>query len=323
MECRAMKGIAEVLNKLLNRVDLTDICINGQSGIYIDQGEGMTPLSDTVNEEDLQHWVLTQLSSVGKSWDARNPFVDATIRPFHRIHVVFPPASSKGILVSIRRLPTQTESDASIRWKNRSLYSVLKTAITNGESIIISGATGSGKTTLATDLISEVDPQERIIALEDTKELAPRHQHFISLTSRPPNADGCGEITLRNLLRQTLRMRPDRVVLGECRGEEVLDLLQALNTGHRGALATLHANSPRDALRRLELLCFLASNGGLAPSTVKELIASGIQLVAQVERSGRERSISEVWRIEGKEADVILMRKIEGYGLMAMNCAKL
>jgi pilus assembly protein CpaF len=175
---------------------------------------------------------------------------------------------------------------------------------------VVSGATGSGKTTLANDLLGEVAASERIVALEDTPELAPAHPHFLSLLSRPANADGHGAVGLRDLLRQTLRMRPDRVVLGECRGPEVLELLQALNTGHRGALATLHANSPRDALRRIELLCLLGSGGDLPSRTVRELVACGIEWVAQVRRVGATREIAELWRLEGREGDTILMRQV-------------
>jgi pilus assembly protein CpaF len=175
---------------------------------------------------------------------------------------------------------------------------------------VISGATGSGKTTLANDLIAEIPQNIRIIALEDTSELAPQHPHFISLVSRAPNADGFGEVTLRTLLKQTLRMRPDRIILGECRGAEVLDLLQVLNTGHRGALTTLHANSPRDALRRIELLCLLASGGSLPSSVIRELLSLGIQWVVQIQREGMVRRISELWKIEGREGDTILMRQV-------------
>lgn len=182
-------------------------------------------------------------------------------------------------------------------------------ACIKGESIIISGATGSGKTTLATDLLSNVPEHERILALEDTPELAPKHSHFLSLISRPPNADGFGEVTLRTLLRQALRMRPDRIILGECRGPEVLDLLQAMNTGHRGLLATLHANSPRDALRRIELLCLL-SGSSLSQKVTRELMTLGIHWIAQVKRSGPTREITELSHVEGNEGETILLRSI-------------
>jgi pilus assembly protein CpaF len=222
------------------------------------------------------------------------------------MHVVFPPLSQKGLLISLRKLPSR----GCIRWNHSPFYNRLKAAIQQGDSILISGATGSGKTTLANDLLGEVSTDERIIALEDTPELAPSHPHFLSLMSRPANADGFGEVTLRSLLKQTLRMRPDRIILGECRGSEVLELLQALNTGHRGALATLHANSPRDALRRIELLCILASEGRLPIRGIRELLSLGIQWIVQTKRVESERIISEVVKLESMEGDTILLRPV-------------
>ena len=298
------------LAELLDDDSINDVCMNGYDEIFVDRGNRLESIKIqnlVWNEEDLRNWVLSQLSAVGKSWDARHPFVDATLLNGFRIHVAFPPIARKGILVSLRKLP-KPRNDC--RWTSSPLYQDLVGAIRRGESIIISGATGSGKTTLANDLLSEVPANERIIALEDTPELAPTHPHFVSLISRPPNSDGCGEVTLRTLLRQTLRMRPDRVVLGECRGAEVMELLQALNTGHRGALATLHANSPRDALRRIELLCLIASSGSIPIGAIRELLSVGIQWIAQVKRLERKRLITELWHLEGREGDTILMRPI-------------
>jgi pilus assembly protein CpaF len=180
--------------------------------------------------------------------------------------------------------------------------------------VLLCGATGSGKTTLLGDLLAEVPAGERILAIEDTPELNPDHPHFLSLYSRPANADGFGEVTLRALLRQTLRMRPDRIVLGECRGPEVLELLQALNTGHRGAMATLHANSCRDALRRVELLCLLASSGSIPQSAIRELLGSGISWVAHVSREEGQRRIDEICRVEGREGDTLLLRPMVKLG---------
>lgn len=316
-----------VLDELLTRPELTDVCINGAREIYVDEGRGMRlwePASGAgLREEELRSWLLDQFAGVGRTWDARHPFVDATLPSGHRLHVVFPPVAREGILVSLRRLPAfrtpgqdgsaEAEAAGRARWGSGptgALFARLREAVVAGESVLISGATGSGKTTLANDLLASVPPQERIIALEDTPELSPAHPHFVSLVSRPSNADGFGEVTLRALLRQTLRMRPDRIILGECRGPEVLDLLQALNTGHQGAMATLHANSPREALRRVELLCLLAAGGALPLPALRELLASGIRWVAQVKRGPSGRAIAELWRIEGREGDTILMRPI-------------
>jgi pilus assembly protein CpaF len=293
---------------LLADPGVTDICLNGALGAYADRGRGPEPVTDARwHEEGLKTWVLARLSEAGRGWDARHPFADAALTSGHRLHAVFPPVARTGVHVSLRRLPTPGPP----RWSASPLFDTLSEAVRRGESVLISGATGSGKTTLLTDLLAEIPADERILALEDTPELAPRHPHFVSLTSRPANADGCGEVTLRALLRQALRMRPDRIVLGECRGPEVLDLLQALNTGHRGAMATLHASSPREAIKRVELLCLLASPVPLP--ALRELLALGIRWVAQVERRGPGRVISELWRVEGREGETILMRPLSGH----------
>ena len=301
------------LELLLSDSQVTDICMNGPSECFVDRGEGLVPEKpEWKSAEELKAWVLNLISASGKSWDARHPFVDATVLGTHRLHLTFPPIAPQGILLSLRRLPRQSERGATNqdlqRWSESPLYLKLAEVVAAGDSVLISGATGSGKTTLVNDLLSHVPPHERMIALEDTAELAPIHPHFLTLLSRPANADGFGEVTIRALLKQTLRMRPDRIILGECRGTEVLELLQVLNTGHRGAMATLHANSPRDALRRMELLCLLAGSGSIPISAIRELLALGIQWVAQVKRIGAKRQITELWRIEGREGDTILMR---------------
>ena len=310
---------------------LTDLCLNarpdGGCQIFADRGDGLERALDWHwTAEELRGWVLEQISRAGRSWDARYPFVDAALASGHRLHVAFPPLAKDGMLVSLRRLAAAGSrvegagSGAETRWASSPLFPILREAVRAGDSVLIAGATGSGKTTLASDLLETVPPLERILALEDTPELAPAHPHFLSLLSRPPNSDGCGEVTLRTLLRQALRMRPDRIVLGECRGPEVLDLLQILNTGHRGALATLHANSPRDALRRAELLCLLSPAGsGIPLGVVRELLANGIQWIAQVKRrlpdgpgEGPRRELAELCRVEGQEGGVILLRPIVG-----------
>lgn len=304
------------LYTLLEDIQITDICVHEGKGhentveVFIDRGQGMEHFSPETHsiwpEESMRQWVLDQLSSNGRTWDARFPFVDARLKTGHRLHVAFPPLSQQGITLSIRRLAWKTLQNH--RWTNSPHFEYLRQAVCQGDSLLIAGATGSGKTTLASDLLSTVAPEERMIALEDTPELTPEHPHFLSLVSRPPNADGYGEITLGTLLKQVLRMRPDRIILGECRGGEVLELLQALNTGHRGALATLHANSPRDALRRIELLCMLTAGGSIPLFAIRELISSGVQWIAQVKKKNGMRLISEIWHIEGREGDTILMR---------------
>lgn len=305
-----MNGVRELLRELLDDPSVTDLCINGARGAFVDRDGALARVEIAgLNEESLKGWVLGLMSEAGVAWDARHPFVDATLKSGHRLHAAFPPLAGDGVLVSLRRLGSHSPTRAA-RWRADPAFGLLAAAVARGDSVLISGATGSGKTTLANELLACVPACERVIALEDTAELAPRHPHFLSLLSRPPNADGFGEVTLRQLLRQTLRMRPDRVVLGECRGAEVLDLLQLLNTGHRGAMATIHAHSPRDALRRIELLCLLAAGGTIPVPTLRELMAVGLKYLVQVERVDGARRISEIKEVAGREGETILLRPV-------------
>lgn len=298
---------------LLADASVTDVCVNGPKEAFVDRGRGMEPLALEAPwaGDERRAWAIEVLGRSGRAWDARHPFADAAFDGTHRLHFVFPPAAADSLLISARRLPAVGKGDPAERWGRSRLFDRLVEAARAGDSILVSGATGSGKTTLATDLLSVAPARERIIALEDVAELAPAHPHFLRLVSRPPNADGFGEISLRTLLKQALRMRPDRIILGECRGPEVLDLLQALNTGHRGALATLHASSAREALRRVELLCLLAAGGAIPLGAIRELLALGVRWLAHVERvTGGTRRIREVWRLDGREGDTILLRPV-------------
>ena len=296
------------ISELLARRDVTDLCLNGPGEIFFDRGRGMERLGTIPpwSEQDFRQWILSELSRCGKSWDARFPFADATLESGHRLHASFPALGIGPILVSLRKLGS-AQLGGEARWKHQQCaFEFLKARVQEGRSVLISGSTGSGKTTLLNDLIASVPGNQRILALEDTKELAPHHPHFLSLLSRPRNADGFGEVTLRDLLKQTLRMRPDRIVLGECRGSEVLELLQLLNTGHEGAMATIHASSARDGVRRLELLCLLAQGAEIPLRTLRELVASGLNYVVQVKREGIDRKIHEILRIAGREGETLL-----------------
>lgn len=291
---------------------VTDFCFSAKS-LAVDRGEGLRIVDDfRFPEEELRKWTLHQISRVGKAFDAKSPFVDLVLPGStpeahrHRMHAIFPPLSPDGILVSMRKLPKPRAGEKA--WEKSPFYPKLRRIVRSHETILISGSTGSGKTRLMNELLSEIDGDERILALEDTPELAPPHPQFFPLVSRVANADGFGEVTLRTLLKQTLRMRPDRIVLGEIRGNEVLDLLQALNTGHRGTLATLHANSPREALKRIEVLCLLAAGASIPVSALRELLAGGLRWIVQVERAPEGRRVSELVEIAGREGDTILLR---------------
>ncbi len=307
------------LRPYLEDPSVTDLCLNGPARLFIDRGNGLEQVPDWQSfpdESEFRRFVLDQLSSIGKSWDAKLPFVDGVFFGTHRAHVVFPPIVSGGLHLSLRRLPRgETLESGRIqiqsRWgRDQPGLELLIRAVKTKETVMISGSTGSGKTTLLSDLLSFIPEQDRLIALEDTAEIRPDHPHFIGLLARPPNADGYGGVTIRDLLKQTLRMRPDRILLGECRGEEVLDLLQALNSGHQGTLATLHANSARDALRRIELLALLHSRTGIAPGWIRELLANGIQWVVHLHRIEGIRRIRSIIRVEGVERETLCCRPV-------------
>jgi pilus assembly protein CpaF len=312
--------IIPALDPYLNDPTVTDLCLNGHSRLFIDRGEGMQwvrPWEGFRDEGEFRRFVLDQLSKTGKGWDAKLPFVDCVLFGTHRAHVAFPPLAPGEIHLSLRRLPVPIAREVLLdsvqtRWgRDFIALEVLRHAVLAGETVIIAGGTGSGKTTLLSDLLAFLPEQERLIALEDTAEIRPGHPHFISLLARSPNSDGCGGVTIRELLRQSLRMRPDRILLGECRGEEVLDLLQALNSGHRGTLATLHANSARDALRRIELLTLLAARGTLPSPVIRELIFCGVQWVVHLVREkNAHRRIASLLKIEGMERETIVCRPV-------------
>jgi pilus assembly protein CpaF len=309
----------ESIHQRMSDPSVTDLCFNGPDDIYQDRGQGMESVSEIrfESQEGYRQWVFHLLQQGQKTWDAKRPFLDFALEDLYRVHVLFPPATPTFPKVSIRKHPHAPGSVdaariiATNRWSNSPEFQFLREAVELKQTILICGSTGSGKTTLLRDLLCFVSEKERVLALEDTQEISSPHRNFIHLLGRPENADGFGEISLRILLKQALRMRPDRILLGECRGEEVLDLLQILNTGHQGTLATIHANSVRDAIRRLELLTHLGSKGSLNSSLVKDLIAGGIRYIVHVRRTvAGLREISEIGEIGGKEGDQVLMRRV-------------
>lgn len=235
---------------------------------------------------------------------------DARLADGSRICIVGEPAVLGGMHVNIRKFPQRRpDLDRLVSWEflTPSAAAVLREAVVAGKNIFVSGGTGAGKTTLLNALVSAVPPGERVITLEDTAELRPLHPHVVSLEARPANAEGEGAIELRSLLRCSLRMRPDRLVMGECRGVEALELIQALHTGHRGSMGTIHANSARDALARLEMLVQMAMPQ-ISPSVAKTLLAGAIQLVVHVERVNGRRRLASIHEVCGVDGGLILLR---------------
>ena len=307
-----------ILKELLESPKITDLCLNRHNEIYFDQGNGFERLALGQlifhDENEYRNFILDEISKSGKVWDAKLPFLDTVFFGTHRAHIAFPPLSQHGISLSLRKLPTRhqishddAQQMAVQRWKQSALpFAMLVTAIEKHETVLFAGATGSGKTTLLNDLVAFIPRHERIITLEDTAELCPQHEHWISLLSRTANADGFGAVTLRDLVKQTLRMKPDRILIGECRGDEVIDLLQALNTGHRGTLSTLHANSAREALKRLELLAMIGARGTIPATLVRELIANSVQKIVYLEK----RKITGIIQIERLERETFQTRTL-------------
>ncbi len=296
------------LGELIRLSNVTDLLIApGRTGI--DRGAGIEYMPSRFESAvELRAFAIHWYQSAGKSFDAKFPFFDFTSEfegiPL-RVHGILPPCVREPEL-SIRILRKSTSESA---WKNDPFFPFLVERFRARDTIIVCGSTGSGKTTLAKELIEALPISERIAALEDTPELLIERPGFVSLRSKPANADGFGEIRLRELLRQSLRMRPDRVILGECRGEEVLDLLLALNTGHSGSLATLHANSCREGLKRIELLAQLSASGlNLSLHAIRDLLSFGVQWVAHLKRTSSGRAIAEVVKVTGREGDTLLLR---------------
>ncbi len=300
------------LRGLFDDESVTEILVNGPREIWAERRGKLEPVNGAfAGEESLRRYARRILSAHGRKVDQRSPFADAVLDGGIRVHVAAPPISRKGICLSIRKPSreawTLTRLEASGAF-SAPTTSMLQQLVRARKNIFVCGGTGSGKTSLLSALVEEAHHGERILALEDVAEIRVHHPHFLSLEARPANQEGEGEISLPKLLRETLRMRPDRIVMGECRGAEALDLLMALNTGHPGSMGTIHSNSPRDALQRLELLALLAAEN-LRESAVRALIASCIHVVVHLERTGNGRRVSSIAEVKGVDNGVYLLRE--------------
>ncbi len=302
------------LEDLIARDDISEIMVNGPDQVFVEKG-GVLYRTDTAFADDAQ--VLSAIerivSPLGRRIDESSPMVDARLADGSRVNAIIPPLALGGPSVTIRKFskkPLQASDLVRFGSISPQMVKFLAVCVAVRKNILISGGTGSGKTTLLNVLSSFLPNRERIVTIEDAAELQLHQEHLVRLESRPPNIEGRGEITIRDLVRNSLRMRPDRIVVGECRGGEALDMLQAMNTGHDGSLTTIHANSPRDALSRLETLV-LMSGFDLPLRAIREQIASAINIVVQItrERDGSRKvvNISEIIKMEG---DVITMQDI-------------
>jgi pilus assembly protein CpaF len=286
------------LEVLLADPTVEEVMVNGPGTVYVERGGLIEPtMVRFADEEELRNAIERILAPLGRRVDELSPMVDARLADGSRVNVVIPPLAIDGPLLSIRRFgarrpgPDELVSLGTISAAQRHLLSA---AVAAGRSILVSGGTGSGKTTLLNALSSFIAPRERVVTIEDAAELRLQQPHVVRLESRPAGVEGRGQVTIRDLLRNALRMRPDRIVIGEVRGAEALDLLSALNTGHDGALSTVHANSPADALGRLETLALMAGVG-LPHAAVAEQVQRGIDLVVHIERrADGARVVSEI-----------------------------
>ena len=302
------------LEDLIARDDITEIMVNGPDNVYVEH-KGMLYKTDTAFADD--HQVLAAIerivSPLGRRIDESSPMVDARLKDGSRVNAIIPPLSLVGPSITIRKFaknPLTVENLISYGSITEEIAHFLDVCVKIRKNILISGGTGSGKTTLLNILSGYLPAKERIITIEDAAELQLRQEHLVRLESRPANIEGKGEVTIRDLVRNSLRMRPDRIVIGECRGGEALDMLQAMNTGHDGSLTTIHANSPRDALARLETLVLMAGFD-LPLRAIREQISSAISIIVQINRekdgSRKVVCVSEITKMEG---DIITMQDL-------------
>ncbi len=302
------------LESLLRDPTVSDILVNTSKQTYVER-KGRLELTDVTFYDDahLMKVIEKIVSRVGRRIDESSPMVDARLPDGSRVNAIIPPSAIDGPLVSIRRFsvnPLQISDLIQLQTLTPPMAEMLDALARAKVNILVSGGTGSGKTTLLNILSGFIPEEERIVTIEDAAELQLRQPHVLRLETRPPNIEGRGEITQRTLVRNALRMRPDRIILGEVRGAEALDMLAAMNTGHEGSLATIHANTPRDALTRLENMISLAGMG-LPPKTMRQQIASAISVVIQATRltDGRRKIVS-IQELTGMEGEVINMQEI-------------
>jgi pilus assembly protein CpaF len=315
--------IADVINELfglgplealLRDPDVSDILVNRFDQVYAERNGRLEPTDVTFKDDaHLMQIIERIVSAMGRRIDESSPMVDARLSDGSRVNAIIPPLAIDGPALSIRRFPLDRLDAHDLLHRQtltQPMLDFLQAAIACRLNVVVSGGTGAGKTTLLNVLSSFINEGERIITIEDAAELAMRQRHVVRLETRPPNIEGKGVVKQRHLLINALRMRPDRIILGEVRGDEALDMLQAMNTGHDGSLTTIHANTPRDALYRLDTMVAMA-NLNLPERAVRQQIASAINLIIQMSRlSDGSRKVTQISEITGMEGAVISMQDI-------------
>jgi pilus assembly protein CpaF len=305
------------LEPLLKDPTISDILVNSHNTIYIER-RGKIEATNVrfKDDEHLMRVIERIVSSVGRRIDESSPMVDARLQDGSRVNAIIPPLSIDGPVLSIRRFgsdPLRMATLIEYKALTKDIADMLQMVVTARLNVLISGGTGSGKTTLLNALSAYIPENERIVTIEDSAELQLQQPHVVRLETRPPNIEGRGEVTQRDLVKNALRMRPDRIVIGEVRGGEAIDMLQAMNTGHDGSLTTVHANTPRDALARLETMIQMTGMR-LSDRAMRQQVASALNLVVQVARmSDGSRRVTSISEITGMEGETITMQEIFMY----------
>jgi pilus assembly protein CpaF len=305
------------ITPLLLDEEISDILVNTHRQVYIERN-GKLEITPVTFRDDahLRHIIERIISRVGRRIDESTPLVDARLPDGSRVNAIIPPAALDGPIMSIRRFRRRALSIDDLLELN-SLTAEMAQFMTGASrtrlNVLVTGGTGSGKTTLLNILSRYIPNEERIVTIEDSAELMLQQPHVVRLETRPPNIEGKGQITQRDLVRNALRMRPDRIVVGEVRGDEVIDMLQAMNTGHDGSMSTIHSNGPRDALHRLENLVLMAGHN-LPDKAIREQVASAIELIVHVSRmADGKRRIMSIQELMGMEGHVVTMQEIYRY----------
>src|SRR5216684_3795270 len=302
------------LEPLLQDPTISDILVNGAKEVYVERG-GVLEETRIMFKDDahLMHIIDKIVSAIGRRVDESSPMVDARLADGSRVNVIIPPLSIDGPHLSIRRfghIPITEDDLLANETLTRAMLGLLRGAVSARLNIVVSGGTGSGKTTLLNVLSGFISSKERIVTIEDSAELQLKQRHVVRLECRPANVEGKGQVMQRQLVINSLRMRPNRIIVGEVRGEEALDMLQAMNTGHDGSLTTIHANSPRDAIARMETMALMA-NLNLPEKAIRKQIASAVTLVLQVARfNDGTRRLTHISEITGMEDDVVSMQDV-------------
>jgi pilus assembly protein CpaF len=311
------------LEDMLSDKSISEIMVVGPEKIFYEQ-EGKVKKSDVIftNDRQVLNVIERIVAPIGRRIDEKTPYVDARLSDGSRVHAIIPPCALQGGTITIRKFPENrlTYKDlVKFGSMTEGMADFLRISVEAHRNIVVSGGTGSGKTTLINMLGGFIQANERIITCEDAAELDFPQDHVVSLETKPPSLEGDGAVDIRCLVKQTLRMRPDRIVVGECRGGETLDMLQAMNTGHDGSMTTVHSNTPRDCMSRLETLVQYAGTG-ISPKAIKEMIASAVHMVVQQTRlDDGSRRIMNITEVGGLQGDIITLQDIFSFKQEGIN----